>query len=80
MGMVGDSDLNFWIVRGVARRLGVSVSDAMYDGWLSRAAFAAMVERCRACREADGCLAAMAEPTGGVPACQNARELRALRD
>lgn len=78
MGMVGEADLNFWIVRGIARRMDVSVSDAMYDGQLSRAAFVCMVERCRVCRAASDCLGSMAEATGPVPDCENTRELAAL--
>ncbi|MFT3690125.1 DUF6455 family protein [Paenirhodobacter sp.] len=78
MGMAGDSDLNFWIVRGLARRMGISVSDAMFDGRLSRAAFFQMVERCRSCQRGEACLAAMAQPVGTVPDCANARELARL--
>jgi len=86
MGVQGNIDLHFWITRGVARRLGVNLSEAMHDGLISQADFAEMITRCRGCDKAEGCLVAISERggvSGAVPDwCRNAAilsELKALR-
>jgi hypothetical protein len=82
MGMVGDAGLHFWVVRGVARRMGVNVNEAMYEGRLSRVQFDAMVARCRACPRAGdclSCLAADADLPAQVPGCVTVRDLAGLR-
>lgn len=81
---LGNVDLNFWMVRGMARRMGVNLSEAMYEGRLSRAGFASMVECCRTCPNADQCLAYLAAASPARPgpqaiACRNAKEIAALR-
>lgn len=44
-----DFDLHLYLTRGMARRHGVNLSEAMHQGFLTRADFAAMIDRCRAC-------------------------------
>ena len=44
-----DFELHLYLTRGMARRHGVNLSEAMHQGFLSRADFAAMIDRCRAC-------------------------------
>lgn len=44
-----DVDLHFYLTRAMARRHGVSLSEAMRQGILSRSDFAEMIARCRAC-------------------------------
>lgn len=85
MGLQGDADLHFWITRGMARRLGVNLAAVMRDGVLTREDLAALVQRCRACEGAKGCLAYLSEYPDRAPAppdwCQNAQvfqELQAL--
>lgn len=83
--MTGDIDLDFWIARGMARRMGVNLSDAMFEGMLTRADFAQMVERCHSCPRSHACLAYLANPVGEDPAvsgtlpCDNAAAMMALR-
>lgn len=86
MGVQGNIDLHFWITRGVARRLGVNLSEAMHDGYLTQADFAEMITRCRKCERTEGCLAMLSERVGppiSLPDwCHNAAllgELSALR-
>lgn len=83
MGIQGNLDLHFWITRGMARRVGVNLSEAMHEGVLSQADFAAMITRCRKCPGAQGCLEFLSERAGqaeGAPDwCGNAALLRGLR-
>ncbi|AOZ68585.1 hypothetical protein LPB142_04015 [Rhodobacter xanthinilyticus] len=80
MGFQGNVDLHFWITRGMARRLGVNLSEAMHEGLLSQADFAQMVNRCRNCDKSQGCLAYLAEEGRGAAPdwCSNAAVLREL--
>lgn len=82
MGVQGNLDLHFWITRGMARRMGVNLSEAMHEGLLSQADFAAMITRCRDCPGAAGCLEFLSERSGpaeGAPDwCRNAALLRGL--
>jgi hypothetical protein len=86
MGSEGNSDLHFWITRGMARRLGINLNEALRDGVLTRADLAEMVARCRTCSGAQGCVAYLSENPERAEAapdwCRNARmlnELRAMR-
>lgn len=47
--LASDLDLHLYLTRGMARRHGVNLSEAMHQGFLTRADFALMVDRCRAC-------------------------------
>lgn len=83
MGVQGNIDLHFWITRGMARRMGVNLTQAMHDGCLTQADFAEMVARCRGCSGAAGCLAFLSEPgaQGSAPDwCYNATVLRELSE
>ena len=44
-----DIDMHFYLTRTMARRHGVNLSEAMHQGFLTRADFAAMITRCRDC-------------------------------
>jgi hypothetical protein len=83
MGVQGNVDLHFWVTRGMARRLGINLSDAMREGVLTREDFADMVTRCRACPGTQGCMAFLSEQGGRSNAapdwCCNARLLNELR-
>lgn len=82
MGFQGNIDLHFWITRGMARRMGVNLTEAMHDGVLSQADFAAMINRCRGCPGAEGCKAYLADPVPGAGSapdwCRNGEVLREL--
>uniref|UniRef100_UPI003561947E DUF6455 family protein n=1 Tax=Phaeovulum sp. TaxID=2934796 RepID=UPI003561947E len=45
----GNTDLHFWITRGMARRHGVNLNELIADGVISRGDLAEMVARCRNC-------------------------------
>ena len=47
---LGDPNRHFWMTRSVARALGVSLSEAMAEGTLSKQAYADMVTNCRKCQ------------------------------
>jgi hypothetical protein len=82
MGVEGSVDLHYWITRGMARRLGVNLPDAMRAEILTRADLAEMVNRCRKCGGVQGCLAYLAENPERAPAppdwCHNAAVLSEL--
>lgn len=82
MGVQGNVDLHFWITRGMARRMGVNLTEAMHDGFLTQADFAEMITRCRNCNGAQGCMAYLSEHPDRVDAapdwCQNGQILREL--
>lgn len=84
MGVQGNVDLHFWITRGMARRMGVNLTEAMHDGFLTQADFAAMITRCRNCGGAQGCMAYLSEHPERVSAapdwCQNGQILRELSE
>lgn len=45
----GEIERHLFLIRAMARRHGVSLSQAMQEGILTRTDFAAMVDCCRAC-------------------------------
>ena len=83
MGMHGNIDLHFWITRGMARKLGVNLSEAMHDGFLTQADFAEMITRCRKCGRTEGCLAMLGQSAPALLSapdhCPNAGILADLR-
>lgn len=83
MGVQGSVDLHYWITRGIARRMGANLSEAMRAEVLTRADLAEMVDRCRQCSSVQGCLAYLAENPDRAPAppdwCNNAAILSELR-
>ncbi len=85
MGMQDNVDLHFWITRGMARRMGVNLTEVLHEGLLTQADLAAMVARCRCCSGTQGCLAFLASGAGTEGACPDwclhtgvLSELRAL--
>lgn len=69
------------LTRGMARVLGVNLTDAVMDGWMGRAELAALVERCQACGRDAECMDWLAHTAraGALPAfCANKRALEAL--
>lgn len=76
-------DMNFWLTRGMARRMGVNLTDAMHNGMLARSDFAAMVARCRDCKDPQACLDFLAEHPESISeppcGCVNAEVLKELK-
>lgn len=67
--------------RGMARTVGVSLTDAVVQGWLSRAELAGMVEVCGRCPHLGECTDWLARTVTapGLPGfCPNARAIGAL--
>lgn len=79
----GNADLHFWITRGMARRLGINLTEAMQQGRLSHADLAEMVALCRGCPGAQGCLSFLSDRPDRVGAapdwCRISRVLAELR-
>lgn len=68
--------------RGMARTMGVSLTEAVFEGWLSRGELTHMVEACRTCGQTGKCTEWLAHTveTDTPPAfCRNAPTLGALR-
>lgn len=55
MAKLGHPALHFYMTRGMARALGINLSDALRDGRLAPERYADMVTRCRACAHAVEC-------------------------
>ncbi|MBP9184842.1 MAG: hypothetical protein KBF78_17035 [Fuscovulum sp.] len=55
--MIGFSEAPraWWLTRGMARIIGVNLSQAVVDGWLSRDELAGIVARCEGCRLQTSC-------------------------
>lgn len=82
MRRLGDPDLHFFLTRSVARAMGISLGDALRQGDLRPADYAAMVTCCRACPLVHQCQTWLAEsqsrrdtPPAG---CSNASAFSAL--
>lgn len=43
------------LTRGMARVLGVNLTDAVVEGWLTRGELAEMVDRCQSCDRSQDC-------------------------
>ena len=43
------------LTRGMARVIGINLTDAVVEGWLTRGELAELVERCQACDRAEDC-------------------------
>lgn len=68
--------------RGMARAIGASLTEAVIEGWVSRAELAALVESCRTCGSTSACtkwLARTVEASTLPEFCPNAAALAALR-
>jgi len=72
------------MTRGMARRLGVNLTEAMLEGTLTRADFAQMINRCRDCKGTEGCLDYLSERSGKFASapdwCSNVALLRELSE
>lgn len=86
MGSESNTDLHYWITRGMVRRQGLNLNDMLSEGVLTRGDVAEMVVRCRDCPGMKGCLSFLSEHSERADAtpdwCRNAglfSELRALR-
>ncbi|MGB8813202.1 MAG: DUF6455 family protein [Paracoccaceae bacterium] len=69
------------LTNGMARTLGVSLPQAVLDGWLTRAELATLVGRCQICGKSEDCTAWLASVTVAtqLPAyCPNKDEIEAL--
>jgi len=79
MATIPDLNRSFWHTQGVARSIGVGLTDALCDGRLNRMAYEEIVERCRDCpydRDCEAWLAQPCEPADGAPKfCANKRLL-----
>lgn len=67
--------------RGMARVVGVSLTDAVVEGWLSRDELAGLVEACGRCAQVEACTHWLARnvTAAGVPGfCPNAPAIGAL--
>ncbi|RUS60746.1 hypothetical protein EGN72_07535 [Pseudorhodobacter sp. E13] len=82
--MIGyvEAPITWALVRGMARRAGVDVPAAVFEGWLSRAELARMVTRCQSAGCAKGCMDVLAKPecakTAPPPFCAIKSDLEAL--
>ncbi len=68
--------------QAMARTLGVDLTGAVMDGWLSRGELGALVGTCACCGETSGCRDWLAEGgTADAPGfCPNGAALAALKD
>lgn len=83
--MVGyvETPITWGLVRGMARRAGLDVPRAVFDGWLTRADLAKIVTQCQMADCAKGCMDVLSTPTGPAPQsppsfCAIRAELEAL--
>ena len=58
---LGDPAHHFFLTRGVARCMGVSLGEAMQAGHLAPDAYSTMVTRCRACPMVENCMSWLAD-------------------
>ncbi|MDV7270424.1 DUF6455 family protein [Thioclava sp. A2] len=78
MGMQGNIDLNFWLTRSLARKMGVNLTEAMHSGFLTQEDFAQMITACRCCAHGETCLAYLSEsggPAETAPECCSNKEI-----
>jgi hypothetical protein len=54
-------DMHFWLTRGMARRLGVNLTEALQQGVITRGDYADLLARCRACADTQACIEFLAE-------------------
>ena len=82
--MIGyvEAPMAWGLTRGMARVLGVNLTDAVIDGWLSREDLATLVDRRQACTQSTKCLGWLAHAQKGASLpdyCANKSALEALR-
>lgn len=69
------------LTRGMSRVLGVNLTDAVVEGWLTRAELAELVDRCQACARSSDCTHWLARNVSAeaLPAfCPNKAALESL--
>jgi Family of unknown function (DUF6455) len=69
------------LTRGMARVVGVNLTQAVVEGWLTRPELGAMVERCQACDTSSQCIDWLAHHAhaDALPAfCPNKAEIETL--
>lgn len=81
--MLGFSDdpRAWWLTRGMARVTGVSLTEAVLEGWLTRSELAGLVQVCRTCSSDRGCeawLATSGRSTRMPNFCPNKAAIEAL--
>jgi hypothetical protein len=80
---LGDPDRHFWLVRSVARVIGVSLGQAMVQGAIEQEECRRMINRCRTCALVSACEAWLAESGGRAdappPGCVVSTELNRLK-
>lgn len=81
------AETHFWLTQGMAKAIGVSITDQIARGNLSRAEFQDMVVRCGACEFPERCVRWMAEgqhrnepPPGYCLNHERLEQLKALDD
>lgn len=69
------------LTRGMGRVVGVNLTDAVVEGWLSRAELAELVDRCQACDRSEDCTGWLARTVtaDALPAfCPNKPDIESL--
>lgn len=82
--MIGyvEAPMAWGLTRGMARVLGVNLTDAVVDGWMSREELAELVDRCQACDRSCDCvpwLGMMARAEALPAFCKNKSAIESLR-
>ena len=80
---LGSENRHYWLAVAMARKTGADMQQALDQGVISHADWAALVQRCRGCDWPDGCdrwLARQDDGTAEVPAaCPNAELFERVR-
>jgi|GEM_PF-313826 len=80
---LGDPDRHFWLLRSVARVIGLNLGAAFTSGDLEREAYRAIVNRCRTCAIVGACEDWLASSGGSAaappPGCLVAADMERLK-
>jgi hypothetical protein len=75
MAIYGVFDEKFFLTQGVARAMGISLTEALADGRLDREGYAVLVAQCQTCPHTLDCRSKVAQAcfvdTGAPPYCRN---------
>ena len=69
------------LTRGMARVIGINLTDAVVEGWLTRPELADLVDRCQACDRSEDCTRWLSRTVtaDALPGfCPNKRSLESL--
>lgn len=82
--MIGytEAPLAWGYTRGMARALGASLTEAVIEGWMTRAELGKLVDACRTCGETQACtdfLAKAHDQKASPTFCANSTALAALK-